>query len=47
MIEQRQFPFTNLITRIYPFENAPTAFADWDSNPAKITKLLIANSHAS
>lgn len=47
MIEQRQFPFTNLISRVYRFENAPAAFADWDSDPAAITKILIANVHSS
>lgn len=41
MIEQQQFPFLEMITRIYPFEQAPQAFFDWDASPADFTKILI------
>ena len=41
MLEQRQFPFADLITNQYAFENAPQAFRDWDAAPDKFTKILI------
>lgn len=41
MIEQRQFPFTSLISKIYPFDQTAQALTDWDAAPAKFTKVLI------
>jgi 2-desacetyl-2-hydroxyethyl bacteriochlorophyllide A dehydrogenase len=41
MIEQRRQPFTDLITRIYPFDQTAQALADWDAAPPKFTKILI------
>jgi len=41
MIEKREYPFVDLITRIYPFEQAAQAFADWDAAPGKFTKVVI------
>ena len=41
MMEQRQKPFEELITKTYPFGDAPQAFRDWDSEPGKVSKLLI------
>lgn len=41
MIEQHQFPFTNLISKIYPFDQTAQALADWDRSPAQFTKVLI------
>ena len=41
MIEKRQQPFTDLITRTYPFDQTAQALADWDATPGKITKILI------
>jgi threonine dehydrogenase-like Zn-dependent dehydrogenase len=41
MLEMRQQPSADLITRIYPFEEAAQAFRDWDASPGKFTKILI------
>ena len=42
MIEQRAWPFSKLISRIYPFDLAGQALADWDADPGRFTKILIA-----
>jgi threonine dehydrogenase-like Zn-dependent dehydrogenase len=42
MMEQRQQPFSDLITRIYPFAEAAQALRDWDAAPGSYTKILIA-----
>lgn len=41
MMEKRQFPFDDLITRVYPFSQAAHAFHDWDAAPNQFTKILI------
>jgi threonine dehydrogenase-like Zn-dependent dehydrogenase len=41
MMEQRSFPFRDLITRTYPLAAAGEAFADWDRAPGQVTKILI------
>ena len=41
MMEQRQKPFEKLITKTYPFDDAPRAFLDWDSEPSRVSKLLV------
>ncbi|MCL4297378.1 MAG: zinc-binding alcohol dehydrogenase family protein [Anaerolineae bacterium] len=41
MMEKRQFPFDDLITRVYPFSQAAHAFHDWDAAPGQFTKILI------
>ena len=41
MMERREFPFTNLITATYRFEETAVALRDWDAAPQQITKLLI------
>lgn len=41
MMEKRQQPFGELITRIYPFDETGHAFRDWDADPGKFTKILI------
>ena len=41
MMEQRQKPFEGLITKTYPFDETAQAFLDWDSEPGKVSKLLI------
>lgn len=41
MLEQRQRPFTDLISRIYSFADADRAFRDWEANPSGFAKLLI------
>jgi threonine dehydrogenase-like Zn-dependent dehydrogenase len=41
MMEKRQQPFKELITRIYPFDETVQAFRDWDAAPGSFTKILI------
>ncbi len=41
MLEKRQQPFTNLVTRIYPLAETDQAFRDWDATPNEFTKILI------
>jgi len=41
MFERREKPFTDLITRTFPFEEAPEAFAFWDLHPGQVSKLLV------
>jgi 2-desacetyl-2-hydroxyethyl bacteriochlorophyllide A dehydrogenase len=41
MLEQRIFPFTDLITQVYPLTEAARAFYDWDAAPGQFTKILI------
>jgi threonine dehydrogenase-like Zn-dependent dehydrogenase len=41
MLEQRQLPFPELITRKYPFDQTAQAFHDWDTAPHEFTKILI------
>jgi threonine dehydrogenase-like Zn-dependent dehydrogenase len=41
MMEKRQQPFMDLITKIYPFDEAARAFHDWDAAPGKFTRILI------
>jgi threonine dehydrogenase-like Zn-dependent dehydrogenase len=41
MLEKRELPFESLISKIYPFDQAGQALADWDANPGAVTKLLI------
>ncbi len=41
MLEKRQRPFMDLITRIYPFAETGLALRDWDAAPGQFTKILI------
>ena len=41
MLERREQPFTDLISRVYPFEQTGRALAEWDANPGTVTKILI------
>jgi threonine dehydrogenase-like Zn-dependent dehydrogenase len=41
MMERHEFPFTDLITGIYRFEETAAALRDWDVASGQITKLLI------
>ncbi len=42
MLEQKAFPFNQLISEIYPFTETAQAFSDWDHNPSAYTKILTA-----
>ena len=41
MLAQREFPFTDLISAIYPFEQTADALRDWDAHPGRFSKILI------
>jgi 2-desacetyl-2-hydroxyethyl bacteriochlorophyllide A dehydrogenase len=41
MLETRERPFTDLITKIYPFAETAQAFSDWDTDPGSFTKILV------
>jgi threonine dehydrogenase-like Zn-dependent dehydrogenase len=41
MLEKRQKPFADLITKTYPFADTAQAFRDWDADPSQFTKILI------
>jgi threonine dehydrogenase-like Zn-dependent dehydrogenase len=41
MIEGRQQPFAELISRIYPAGETARALTEWDANPGAFTKILI------
>lgn len=41
MFERREKPFTDMITRIFPFEEVPEAFKFWHDNTGSVSKILI------
>jgi len=41
MLEQRAYPFADLISRMVPFAEAGRAFEEWSAAPASFTKILI------
>ncbi|HLP18294.1 MAG TPA: zinc-binding alcohol dehydrogenase family protein [Bacteroidota bacterium] len=41
MFEAKEQPFTDLITRVFSFDEAPKAFAYWNENTGTTSKLLI------
>lgn len=41
MLEKHERPFTDLITKVYPFGAAGDAFRDWDVAPDKFAKIFI------
>jgi threonine dehydrogenase-like Zn-dependent dehydrogenase len=45
MLEDRQRPFADLITRIYPVAQIEEAFDDWDRHPGAFAKILIELKH--
>jgi threonine dehydrogenase-like Zn-dependent dehydrogenase len=42
MLEGRERPFADMISRIMPFSETPQAFEDWSSAPQRFTKISIA-----
>jgi len=42
MLEGRERPFTDMISRVMPFPETPQAFEDWSSTPQRFTKITIA-----
>lgn len=41
MFERRERPFTDMITKIVPFEQTPEAFKYWNDNHGIVSKILI------
>lgn len=41
MFEQKEKPYTDFITMIFPFENTEEAFKYWTENTGSVTKILI------
>lgn len=41
MFERKEKPYAEMITRVFPFDQAPEAFKFWDENPGSVTKILI------
>jgi threonine dehydrogenase-like Zn-dependent dehydrogenase len=41
MLEAHERPFSELVSRVYPFERTDAAFRDWADAPGKVTKILI------
>ena len=41
MLEKGEIPFSELISKIYPFAETPQAFHDWHTAPGNFTKILI------
>lgn len=41
MFEKKTMPFTDLITKVYSFDQVPEAFKFWDENTGKVSKILI------
>ncbi|HEY4785773.1 MAG TPA: zinc-binding alcohol dehydrogenase family protein [Bacteroidales bacterium] len=41
MFERKEKPFTDMITKIFPFRETPAAFKYWNDNPGTISKILI------
>ncbi len=41
MLQQHRFPVKSAITRVVPFEDAPSAFEAWSNDPASISKIMI------
>ena len=41
MLEKREHPYGDLITRVYSFDDVAQAFRDWDAAPGDFAKILI------
>jgi threonine dehydrogenase-like Zn-dependent dehydrogenase len=41
MFEKKEMPFTDIITKIFPFEETPAAFNYWAENTGLVSKVLI------
>lgn len=41
MFEKNERPFTEMITKVFSFEQTPEAFRFWDENTGKVSKILI------
>jgi threonine dehydrogenase-like Zn-dependent dehydrogenase len=41
MLENKERPFPDLVTRVFPFAQTADALSYWDSNPAEVHKIQI------
>ena len=41
MFEQREKPYSNLISKVFSFDQTPEAFKYWDENPGLVSRILI------
>jgi len=41
MFERKEMPFTDMITKVFPFEETPEAFRYWKENQGIVSKILI------
>jgi threonine dehydrogenase-like Zn-dependent dehydrogenase len=41
MLEARERPFTEMISRLVPLEQAPQALAEWSAAPGRVTRILV------
>lgn len=41
MLERKDKPFTDIITKVFKFEESAEAFKYWDANPGTVSKILI------
>jgi threonine dehydrogenase-like Zn-dependent dehydrogenase len=41
MLERKEKPYLNLITKVFPFDQTPDAFKFWDENPGSVSRILI------
>jgi threonine dehydrogenase-like Zn-dependent dehydrogenase len=41
MLEKKEFPFPDLVTEVFPFDETQQAFEYWNEAPGKVTKILI------
>lgn len=41
MLEKKEKPYSDIITKIFPFKDTPEAFKYWDENTAGVSKILI------
>ena len=41
MMERREQPFADLVTRVVPYAEAAQALADWDLSPGRYNKILV------
>jgi L-galactonate 5-dehydrogenase len=45
MLELKERPYANLITKVFPFTQTPDAFDYWDQNTGTVSKILIDLNH--
>lgn len=41
MLERKSFPVEEAVSAIIPFEDAPSVFREWSSDPSRFTKIMV------